>query len=186
MTQKQAERLRLRDERLELWSQEQDIDLDRLDEGQRWVVYAALRVSDVVGTLRPLQRALTYFLSKADMGLTEPVIGAITKVSDRSVRDAKTFEPKELVTSITQLERGHRQPKLKAEHAGVVARMLVEKPKAEVSEMLSILEKELGVSIERHTFARYIERYGLGVLREQTVVNRPLFLDTRTTVEPSS
>jgi hypothetical protein len=186
MTKNQRERLQRRDERLEHWSQNKSIELDRLDEGQRWVTYAALRVSDAIGGLKPLRRALTYFLSKAEMGLTEPIIGAITDVSDRSVRVTKAFEPQELVSSIAQLERGHRQPKLKAEHAGVVARILVTHPQAKVSELLQEVESELAVSIERHGFARYIERYGLGCLREQTVSDRPLFVDTPATAAPSS
>ena len=186
MTRKQAERMRRRDERLESWSRDGAISLAQLDEGQRWVAYATLRAADAIGEVKPLRRALTYFLAKTDMGLTEPVIGALTGVSDRTVRSTKVFGPKELVTSIAQIERGHRQPKLKAAHAGVVARLLVEHPGASVSQLLSLVQKELGISVERHAFARYIERYGLGLLRQETVINHPLFGDTPIMVERSS
>ncbi len=186
MTKKQTERVRLRNERLDLWAQQKNINLERLDEGQRWVAFAALRACDAVGKIRPLRRAFTYFLSKADMGLTESVIGAITGVSDRSVRVTKAFEPKELVSSIAQIERGHRQPKLKAEHAGLVAQILVENPKAKVPQILQLLKEKLDVTIQRDTFSRYIERYGLGVLRQQNIENRPLFLDTPTMAVLSS
>lgn len=186
MSRKQAERVRRRDERLGLWAEEKDVDLSRLDDGQHWVAYGALRVGDAVGEVPPLRRALTYFLVKADMGLTEPVIAAIAGVSDRTVRSIKALAPKELVTSIAQIERGHRQPKLKPAHAGVVARLLVDHPKAGVSQLLNMVNQELGVSIERHAFARYLERYGLGLLREETVIERPLFGVAPTTVAPSS
>jgi len=186
MTRKQAERMRRRDERLESWSRDGAISLAQLDEGQRWVAYATLRAADAMGEVKPLRRALTYFLAKTEMGLTEPVIGAITGVSDRTVRFTKVFPAKELAASIAEIERGHRQPKLKAEHAGVVARLLVDHPKADVAHLLAMIEKELGVSVERHTLARYIERYGLGVLRAETVVDRPLFGVGPATVAPLS
>lgn len=186
MTTKQTERARRRDDRLELWDRDNDIDLDRLDQGQRWVTFAALRVGDAIGPIRPLRRALSFFLSKADMGLTDKVIGAIVGVSDRSVSTIKAKEPKALLDSVAQMARGHAQPKLKAEHAGVIARLLVERPGAEAPEMIGEIEAELGVTVERHTLARYIKHYGLGCLRERTVEDRPLFWDTPSTAVPSS
>jgi len=74
MTRKQAERMRRRDERLESWSRDGAISLAQLDEGQRWVAYATLRAADAIGEVKPLRRALTYYLTKTHMGLPEPVI----------------------------------------------------------------------------------------------------------------
>ena len=175
MTSTQTERAQRRDDRLEQWAQDNDIDLERLDQGQRWVTFAALRAGDAIGPLRPLRRGLSYFLSKADMGLTDRVIGAVVGTSDRAVRTTKSKEPKALLDSVAQTVRGHRQPKLKAEHAGVVARLLVERPQAEAPELIRELEAEVGVTVERHTLLRYIEHYGLGQLRERTVEEGPLF-----------
>lgn len=175
MTTKQTQRARQRDQRLEHWARDNDIDIERLDQGQRWVVFAALRVGDAIGPIRPLRRALSFFISKADMGLTDKVIGAIVGVSDRSVRTIKTKEPKALLDSVAQTVRGHSLPKLKAEHAGVVARLLVERPQAEAPELIGQIKAELGITVERHTLARYISRYGLGCLRERTVEETPLF-----------
>lgn len=186
MTSTQIERARRRDDRLDSWARDNDIDIERLDQGQRWLTFAALRIGDAIGPIRPLRRALTFFLTKADMGLSEEVIGTIVGVSDRSVRTIKAKEPKALLDSVAQTVRGHAQPKLRAEHAGVVARLLIEHPKAEAPELIRQLEAELGITIERHTLARYLERYGLGCLREHTVEEPPLFGDTPPTAALSS
>jgi len=186
VTARQQERLQRRDLALQAWASEHVIELDRLDEGQRWVVFAGLRGREVVGTFSPLRRALSFFLAKADMGLTDPVIAAVVGVSDRAVRVTKTMEAGQLLDSIAQVVRGHRQPKLRAEHAGIVARLLVDNPQVEAPEMIQALEAEVGVTVERHTLARYIEHYGLGCLRERTVEDRPLFWGTPLTEAPSS
>jgi transposase len=70
---------------------------------------------------------------------------------------------------------GHRQPKLKAEHAGPVAKYLVEHPSAKVKPILAYIKKDLDVEVDRLTLRRFFKRYGLGCLRGDLVTDTPLF-----------
>lgn len=49
MTTKPAERLARRDETIESWAREHDIELGRYDEGQRWAIFMALQLLAVIG-----------------------------------------------------------------------------------------------------------------------------------------
>jgi hypothetical protein len=80
---------------------------------------------------------------------------------------------------------GHRKPKLQPEHAGLLAKYLVEHKRAKVNDILAFIEHELGVSMDRLTLRRYIQRYGLGCLRNDEHVDdgAPLFSAQPSTVE---
>ena len=97
-----AHREARRREVVEDWAKEHGIVLRRLDEGQQWVVFAALEVMAVVGQLAPLRRLLGWVLAHAGMNLGGTLIGAITGVSDRAVRTTKTLERSEEHTSELQ------------------------------------------------------------------------------------
>lgn len=161
--------------KLRSWGKKHGIQVQRLDEGQQWVVFAALQVVAVVGELAPLRRLLAYVLAHSGMKLGDRVIGAITRVSDRAVRATKTLEPKEILHSVRTQSRGRRKPKLGPEHAGLVAKYLVEHPKSKVKETLAFIKKKLGVSMDRVTLRRYLQRYGLGCLRGEIHADTPLF-----------
>ncbi len=186
MTTVRSERQRIRDETIPAWTRQHSLDLDRLDDGQRWVVFAGIKAVEAIGPIRPLRRAIAYFLTRSGMGLTDHVIGAIIGTSERAVRTTKGLEPRALLEAVAQLTRGHCHPKLGPEHAGHLARFIVDHPKAEAPEILSFLETKHSVSIERHTLAHFIERYGLGCLRDLEVEAPPFLSDTRNTPAPSS
>jgi hypothetical protein len=185
MTQKQKERLQRRDQVLDDWAQEHDFDLEKLDEGQRWAIFIGLQGAHAVGAIKPLRRVLSFFLSHSGMGLTETIVGAIVGVSERSAGTNKKLDPRQLLDAVSQSGRGHRQPKLRTEHAGPVARMLVRNPKATADELLESIRTELGVTVERHTLSQFLERHGLGCLKSPEVEAPPFFMDTPLMAAPS-
>src|SRR3954471_16779882 len=84
---------------LDAWASQHDVDLKQLDEGQRWVVYAALQFRCHVGPLSALLRLLAYVLAHSGMAIPAPVIASVTGVSDRAVRTTKALTPDELLHS---------------------------------------------------------------------------------------
>lgn len=178
---KAAEREARRVSELRAWAGSHAIDLGRFDVGQQWVIFFALRVVAYLGTVAALKRVVGYFLAISKMDLGSHTIAAIIGVSDRAVRSAQVLEPAAMLHSVRHPVGGHRKPKLEAHHAGVIAKFLVEHPRALVPEVLDFITKELGVTLDRLTLRRYIARYGLGCLRGDHVTDAPLF-----SVEPAT
>ena len=172
---KSADRQRSRDKRLAQWGEAHRVKLERLDEGQKWVVFAALGVLAVIGGIKPLKRLLGYFLAHCGMGLSSTIIGALIGVSDRNVRYEQRRSAEEVWQRVSRPARGHRPTRLAPEHVGIVAKYLVEHPGAKVQEIIDFLAEELGVTVHRHTLRRYIQRYGLGCLRDGVHEDAPLF-----------
>ncbi len=178
---KGARRLARRDEVLDAWAEQAGVALERLDEGQKWVVYAGLSTVEAVAASRPLKRVVSFFLSRSEMDLPNKVVGAVVGVSDRAVQTTRHLGPKELVDVVTQTNHGHRPAKLEAHHAGLLAKYLVEHPRCESPELLAYIKRELGIEVTRHTLARYLKQYGLGCLRDHEIEGRPLIADTPAT-----
>jgi hypothetical protein len=149
-----AHRENRRCEVLKDWAQENDIRLERLDLGQRWVVYAALKAS-------------------AHLGRT-PVLRRIVGVSSRAVRTTQALTPTEMLHGV-RTPVGGRPPMLKPEQAGPLAKFLVEHPRALVDETLAFIKDELETEVDRVTLRRFIERFGLGCLKGERIADRPLF-----------
>jgi hypothetical protein len=170
-----SERDALRDQQLRDWAKAHRLDLERFDPGQQWVIFFALRVMAHLDRLAPLKRLLGFFLAHSGMDLGSGAIAAILGVSDRAVRNTQVLDPPAMLRCVQQPVRGHRKAKLEAHHAGVVAKFLVEHPRALVQDVLDFLTKELGITIDRLTLRRYVARYGLGCLREGVVTEAPLF-----------
>lgn len=160
--------------------------LERLDEGQQWAVFAALQARAALGGLPALLRLLAYVLGHCGMGLSAPVIGALTGVSDRSIRATKALSADELLHSVRTPPRGRGRPKLGAEHAGTLAKFLVEHPNSQVKDIIAFIRSELSVELDRKTLRVYIARYGLGCLRADVVTNTPLFSVARASAAHSS
>lgn len=97
---------------------------------------------------------LSYFLIHSGLDLSEPLVGALVWVTSRAVQATKELEPQQLVEAVALITKGHREPKLKPHHAGPMAQYLVRHPDAGVEELLSFIETELCVEIERHTLTR--------------------------------
>lgn len=175
-----------REQVVQEWAQRHKIRLQRLDIGQQWVVYAALRVMACLGSVPVLRRVVEWALMQSGMDLGSNIVGAITGVSARTVRDTQAIEAPELLRYVQQPVVGHRKPKLKPEHAGLLAKYLVEHKGAKVNDILAFIQRELGVGMDRLTLRRYIKRYGLGCLRNDQHADEggPFFSAQRSTVEP--
>jgi hypothetical protein len=179
-------RLAARAQRLETWAGEHAVELRYLDDGQQWLVFAALTIRDVLSGLPALMRMLTYMLAHSGMDLPGPVIAAIAGVSDRAVRATKALTAAELLKSVQTPPRGRGQPKLGPEHVGALAKFLFEHPKAKVRDILEFIHAELDVVLDRLTLRRYIQRYGLGLLMGERMTDSPLLSEAQTLEEPFS
>jgi len=168
-----------REQRLSEWSASRGVGLTLLDSGQRAVVVAALTFLGFVGGLLALRRMVAYLLAHCGMGLSPAVIGAVVGTSDRAVRKGRQYPPREFWQRLQKARRGHPPPKLRPEHVGLVAKFLSEHKRCSVAELLGFIHKSFGVTLERHTPRRFLERYGLGCPREESVVNTPLFSAAR-------
>jgi transposase len=170
-------------EALQAWAKASDVSLNRLDLGQQWVIFAALNLIAFLGTIPVMKRLTGYLLAHSGMGLGTKVIAAVIGLSARSLRSAQVLKPEEMLHSVRHPVGGHRKPKLKAEHAGVVAKYLVEYSQAEVSQILGFIKTKIGVTMDRHTLCRYFKRYGLGCLRGEKIVDPSPLLPRRSTEE---
>ena len=139
----------------------------------------------LIGSLPPLRRLLTYVLAHSGMDLGSTVIGAVTGVSGRAIRNTQALEPKALLHSVRTPESGHRPRKLGPENAGVLAKYLVEHPGCRVDKIIEFIANEVGVTIDRKTLRTYIARYGLGCLRGEVHADAPLSSAPPSTVERS-
>lgn len=182
-----AEREGRRRELLDAWATAHRLDLSDLDLGQQWVLFAGLQMVGFLGALPTLKRLVGYFLAHCGMGLNAVLIAGVIGVSDRAVRQAKAFTPAELLHSVRHPVGGHRKMKLKAEHAGVVGKYLVEHPQARVKELIDFIGTAIGPTLDRLTLRRYLKRFGLGCLRGTQVGGpSPLFSAAPVSEERSS
>src|SRR6266545_5066735 len=88
-----AQREAARRRELETWAREHQIDLERFDSGQRWVLFAAYNALIVVGSVTPLRRVLGFLLAHCGMDLGSQVIAALVGVTDRAVRFNQDLSP---------------------------------------------------------------------------------------------
>ena len=174
------------DRQLDQWTTEHHLALDALDDGQRWVVFAALQFLAFVGNVTPLRRVVGYFLSHCGLDFTSPVIAAVVGRSERAVRKARPFAPTQFWARLQRPRRGHRTPKLSPADVGPVAKFLAAHPSCAVVELLAFIEETFGVEIDRLTLRRFLKRYGLGCLRKDSVAEAPLLPVEPSTVAPSS
>ena len=179
-------RVTARNQALDAWASEHDIALHHLDEGQQWIVFAALCARKALERLPALTRLLAFVLAHCGMSLSAPVIASLTGVSDRAIRTTKALTATELLHSVRTPPRGRGKPKLGPEHAGVLAKFLVEHRKARVQDILRFIRDDLGVEMDRKTLRVYMGRYGLGCLRGDAVEDTPLLSETQTLVAHSS
>lgn len=175
-----------KDEALEVWASEHDVKLEKLDDGQQWVIFAALVARDAFAGIPALLRLLAYVLAHCGMDLSAPVIAAVTGVSDRAIRTTKALSAQELLKSVRTPPRGRGTPKLGAIHVGAVAKFLFEHPNIQVHGILEFCSREFKISIDRKTLRMFIKRYGLGNFRDEEIVDTPLFSEVPAMVVRSS
>jgi hypothetical protein len=160
------------------WQHEHAETLERATGPQRVLLEAAVRFITVVAAQPILVRSVAYFLLHAGMSLTPVQVGEAVGRTDRAMRTVRALTAHALLDSIWAELGRHRQPRLHPEHAGPIAKYLVDHPRCTQAEVVAFIARELSVDIELQTFRRFLTAYGLGVLRpehgtEEADVSRP-------------
>jgi len=168
------------------WARERKVDLAPLDPGQRAVLVAALRFLQFVGAVPALRRMVGYMLSNCGMDLSSPMVAAVVNRSEQAVRKARQIPPARFWSRLQRPQRGHAAAKLAAADVGPVARFLATHKKCSVAELLTFIKATFGVELDRLTLRRFLKRYGLGCLREDTVEDAPLLSAAPSTAALSS
>lgn len=132
---------------------------------QRVLLEATVRFLMAIDAQAILLRVVAFFLLHAGMGLTPVQVGAAVGRTDRAMRTLRALSPRQLVESIWDELGRHRQPKLHAEHAGPIAKYLVEHPKCPQSEVVAFIAQEWKIAVDVQTVRRFFKTYGLRVLR---------------------
>jgi hypothetical protein len=111
------------------WQREHAVLLERATGPQRVLLEATVRFVAVIAAQPILLRVAAYFLLHAGMDLTLVQVGAAVGRTDRAMHTVRALAPRELLDSIWAELGRHRQPRLHAEHAGPIAKYLVDHPR---------------------------------------------------------
>jgi hypothetical protein len=174
------------------WSRDHTELLQRATETQRALLEAAVRYVATIGGQAILLRAAAFFLLHAGMGLTPAQVGAAVGRTDRAMRLVQALSAQDLLESIWAELRRHRQPKLHAEHAGPIAKYLVDHPRCKQADVVDFIDREFRIHVDTLTLRRFFKAYGLGALRpehgrdEEHNEQVPFLSDAPTLVAPLS
>ena len=173
------------------WQREHADVLEGATRSQQVLLEAAVRFVAVIAAQPILLRVAAYFLLHAEMGLTAAQVGAAVDRTDRAMRTVRTLTAHEMLDSIWAELGRHRQPRLRPEHAGPIAKYLVDHPRCTQPEVVAFIRSELGVDIEQQTLRRFLVAYGLYVFRPEhdraeAPVSRPTSSGAPTSGAPSS
>jgi len=140
-----------------------------------------------------LLRVAAFFLLHAGMGLTPAQVGAAVGRTDRAMRTVQVLGARDVLDSIWAELGRHRQPKLHPEHAGPIAKYLVDHPECTQPEVTAFIASDLSIVVDTQTLHRFLDTYGLNVLRadhhgaaEEAEVSRPPSSGAPTSGAPSS
>lgn len=158
---------------------------------QRVLLEAAVRFVATVAGHPIMTRLAAFFLLHARMGLSTAQVGAAIGRTDRAMRFVQALSAQELVESIWRELGRHRTPKLLPEHAGPIAKYLVEHPRSTAEEVMGFIRSAFDISVDRQTLRRFSTTYNLGVLRGREDEpegddERPFSSAARASGEPSS
>ena len=173
------------------WEREHTDVLQRATGPQRVLLEAAVRFVAAIAGQPILLRVAAFFLLHADMGLTPAQVGAAVGRTDRAMRTVRELSGHDVLDSIWAELRRHRQPKLRAEHAGPIAKYLVDHPHCTQPEVVAFIARELKISVDTQTLHRFLGTYGLEVFRppaadrKQAQEERPFSSGAHTSGEPS-
>jgi hypothetical protein len=173
------------------WAQAHADVLERATGPQRVLLEAAVRFVAAIVRQPIMTRMAAFFLLHAGMGLTPAQVGVALGRTDRAMRNVQALSVHDLLESIWGELRRHRQPKLHAEHAGPIAKYLVDHPRCVQAEVVAFIARELSIDIDPQTLRRFFKTYGLGVLRpdpgdaDATEAKRPFALGAPVSEEPS-
>jgi hypothetical protein len=132
---------------------------------QRILLEAAVRFVAVIAAQPILLRIAAFFLLHCDMGLTPAQVGAAVGRTDRAMRTVRALGVGDVLDSIWAELGRHRQPKLHPEHAGPIAKYLVDHPRCTQPEVAQFIAAELSIVVDTQTLRRFLDAYGLDVLR---------------------
>ena len=147
------------------WEREHAEVLEKSTVAQRVLLEAAVRFLAVIAGQPILLRMAGFFLLHADMGLTPAQVGAAVGRTDRAMRTVRGLSARELLDAIWAELGRHRQPKLHPEHAGPIAKYLVEHPQSTLLEVTAFIGSDLGIELDPQTLHRFLSTYGLEVFR---------------------
>ena len=146
------------------WQREHADVLARGTGPQRVLLEAAVRFVAVIAGQPILLRVAAFFLLHAGMGLTPAQVGAAVGRTDRAMRTVQALGAREVLDSIWAELRRHRQPKLHPEHAGPIAKYLVDHPGCTQLDVTVFIASELSIVVDTQTLHRFLDNYGLNVL----------------------
>ena len=149
------------------WAREHAEVLERATGPQRILLEAAVRFIAVICEQPILLRLTAFFLLHAGMGLTPAQVGAAVGRTDRAMRTVQALSAHDVLESVWGELGRHRQPKLRAEHAGPIAKYLVDHPHCTQAEVVAFIASELTIVIDVQTLRRFFKAYGLGALRPE-------------------
>jgi len=149
------------------WADAHQSLLKRATDAQRVLLEAAVRCIAGVSAPATLVRLIAFFLLHADMGLTPVQVGAAVGRTDRAMRTVQALSARGVLDALWAELRCHRQPKLHPEHAGPIAKYLVDHPRATQAEVVAWIARALAIQVDVQTLARFLKAYGLGVLSEK-------------------
>jgi len=158
------------------WQREHADVLARGTGPQKVLLEAAVRFVTVVAAQPILLRVAAFFLLHAGMGLTPAQVGAAMGRTDRAMRTVQALGVRDVLDSIWAELGRHRQPKLHPEHAGPIAKYLVDHPRCTQPEVAMFIARELSIVVDAQTVHRFLDTYGLGILRPtdgEADVSRP-------------
>ena len=147
------------------WVSEHGDKLERATGPQRVLLEAAVRFIAIIGGPAIMIRAAAFFLLHAGMGLTPAQVGAAIGRTDRAMRMVQALSAHDFIESVWAELGRHRQPKLRAEHAGPIAKYLVDHPHDTQAEVVAFIARELGIHVDPLTLRRFLKAYGLYILR---------------------
>jgi transposase len=160
---------------------------------QRILLEAAVRFVAAIAAQPILLRVAAFFLLHAGMGLTPAQVGAAVGRTDRAMRTVQALGARDVLDSIWAELGRHRQPKLHPEHAGPIAKYLVDHPRCTQPEVAAFIASELSIVVDTQTLRRFLEAYGLNILRPdphhaagEADVSRPTSSGAPTSGAPSS
>jgi hypothetical protein len=173
------------------WRHEHASVLERATGPQRVLLEAAVRFIAVIAAQPLLLRMAAFFLLHAGMGLTPAQVGAAVGRTEQAMRTVRRLSARDLLDSIWAELRRHRQPKLHPEHAGPIAKFLVDHPGCTQPEVVAFIASDLKIDVDVQTLRRFFDTYGLRVLRpdraaQEQAPARPFRWGAPTSEAPSS
>jgi hypothetical protein len=150
----------------ETWATEQRELLAKATASQQVLLEAAVRFVAATDGQPIMRRMAGFFLLNAQLGLLPAQVGAAVGRTDRAMRTVQSLSARELLESIWGELGRHRQSKLLAEHAGPIAKYVVDHADCTQAEMVAFIRGSFDIQVDPLTLRRFFKKYGLGILRQ--------------------